>query len=1209
MSQSSGLSLVFAFCAAVAALPRPAGAAASPWRLFDRTHGLAGNTVQAVVPDGAGGLWIGTRDGLSRYDGERWQSMTTADGLPADDVHSLAPEADGGLWVGAGTGFGRIAGGRWSRLGLPGGPPQKRSRVTVATDRSGTTWLGHAGGLLRFDRAAGNLEPVAALAGRPVTALLADRDGRLWAGAGGDLWRAEQGAWALEREAADLPSGAVTALLQDSRGAVWCGGERGLAEYDGGAWRAARFGPDAGAAAVAALAEDGEGRLWVGTAAGAGYSDGYEWHWFDARSGLPADEVLALAADGNGSIWVGTARGLARFDASWSRPPAARRDGISLRAPLHRARDGSLYIAADAGFVVQRDGAFEIVGPRERLDARVRCLAEDAAGDLWVGTDQGLVRFDGRVREQHVPEVRTDYVEQPWGAVTAQRSVVCDRYRGLTGAEVTALAADADGGMWVGTDGGLSYLRGGEWTCLEGTQALPGHPVTALLVDPRGVLWVGTADGLWERAEGGWRRHDAASGLAANAVTALLADRAGRIWVGTERGLCRREGEGWVALGVREGLVSARVQTLFEDSRGRLWVGTREGVSCLDGGLSSSFGEQDGLPAPSIESIAEAEGRLWFAAADGVAAHRPDRAPPQTRVKNPPAGTVASPFYLFEFAGADLESPPARLRYSWRIDGGEWSPWSAGTLATVAELANGRHEFEVRALDGELNADPTPAAVAFEVNTSLFDLELVDAAFDPLYASLYASYAGETAAARPAPGRIAVRSRYDRPLRVKIGAFIPGLMDFPTDTVMSAPPGELVRVPLRVELSDRVLDLEKTESRQLRLTLQYAIGGERKEYESTLAVTVVEKSGMVWDEPERIGLYITHVDEAIERFARGTIQGFREVEHSAIVYDNLLRAIELFDALGAHGVRYLPDPANPYGGIVPGRPTLDVVRLPRETLRSRAGDCDDLAVLYAALLENVGIDTALVDVFDHVFVMFDTGLTARSAGQVARDPGLLHVDERGRVWVPVETTAVGQPFSAAWDAAASALASRRFAVIVTKEAWRKYAPLQPRPPAPDIVAPPIEAVRGLVAQDVRLQEEALTSPQMRELAQRVAADPADAAALNALGVLLARRGYLGRAAAHFERVIELQPAFAGGYGNLGNVRYEQGRYTEAVRRYGEALARAELPEVHVELALTFCELGRFDLAREHYRRAMALGGDAGDVGDAGGGAAAGGTAR
>ena len=194
-------------------------------------------------------------------------------------------------------------------------------------------------------------------------------------------------------------------------------------------------------------------------------------------------------------------------------------------------------------------------------------------------------------------------------------------------------------------------------------------------------------------------------------------------------------------------------------------------------------------------------------------------------------------------------------------------------------------------------------------------------------------------------------------------------------------------MPLRIELSDRALDLEKTESRQLRLTLQYNLAGERKESESTHAVTVIEKHGMIWEEPERIGLYVTHLDEAVERFARDTVRGFREDERGAIVYDNLLRAMELFDALAARGVRYVPDPGNPFGGIIPGRPVLDTVRLPRETLRLRTGDCDDLAVLYAALLENIGIDTALVDVYDHVFVMFDTGLTCAQRRPARPRPG------------------------------------------------------------------------------------------------------------------------------------------------------------------------------------------------------------------------------
>ena len=1165
----------------------------SPWSYFDKTRGLAENTVQAIAQDGAGGLWVGTRGGLSRFDGAAWQTMTVAEGLPDNDVHTLAPEGPEGLWIGAGAGFGRISGGHWSRLGLPGAVTGNREKVVVVTDRAGVTWLGHASGLLRFDRVAGVLERVPEMAGRPVAALLADRDGRLWVGAGGDLWVNEGERWREVKTAAGLASGAVTVLFEDAGGTIWCGGERGVSEFDGSSWRPARFGVELPAAAVTALAQDGEGRVWVGTRSGAGYSDGYEWHWFTAGSGLPADEVLALAADRNGSIWIGTPRGLARFDTSWSVPAVALREGASPRAPLLRGRDGTLYTGAEQGFLAVRGRAVETVGQRERLEGRVLCFAEDAAGDIWIGTDRGLVRYDGSVREQHVPEVVNVQVEREWGLRTAEKQFVCDRYHGLTNATVTALAADAEGGLWVGTPGGLSRLRSGEWSCPselagEGPGSLT-DPVSALAVDRRGRVWAGTSTGLKVLEAGVWRRHGVDTGLASDAVTALLVDRADHLWVGTERGVSRREGESWVTLGTKQGLVSDRVLALFEDARGRIWIGTPEGVSFFERGLWGAFGEQDGLPSPRVAAIAEVDNVIWFGAGEGVSVHRPDRSPPRTRITNPPPGPIAASSYFFELAGGDLETPPRRLRYSWRLDGGPWTAWSTEPLARVTDLLNGSHLFEARCLDAELNEDLVPAAAAVEVNTGLFDLEVVDFSFGPLYASLYQFYANDPEYERRPAGRVDIRNRYDRPLRVKVSAYLPDLMDFPTDAVATVGPGETVRVPLRIELSDRALDLEKTESRQLRLTLQYALAGERKESESTHAVTVIEKHGMIWEEPERIGLYVTHLDEAVERFARDTVRGFRDDERGAIVYDNLLRAMELFDALAARGVRYVPDPENPYGGIIPGRPVLDTVRLPRETLRLRTGDCDDLAMLYAALLQNIGIDTAVVDLFDHVLVMFDTGLTARSLGQLARDPGLLRVDARGRVWVPVEVTMVGKSFSAAWEAAAAELASRRHTVIELKEAWKKYSPLRPREPAPDIVAPPASAVRALFTEDLRRQEEALTSPQMRELAQRIAADPRDAMALNDLGILLARRGYLGRAAAHFERVIELLPAFAGGYGNIGNVLYEQGKYPEAVQRYEESLARSDRPEIHVELALALCEIGSFDRARDHYRRAMELG--------------------
>ena len=332
---------------------------------------------------------------------------------------------------------------------------------------------------------------------------------------------------------------------------------------------------------------------------------------------------------------------------------------------------------------------------------------------------------------------------------------------------------------------------------------------------------------------------------------------------------------------------------------------------------------------------------------------------------------------------------------------------------------------------------------------------------------------------------------------------------------------------------------------------------------------------MTWSEPERAGLYVTHLDGAVEHFARRVVAQFREDEKETIIYDNLLRAIELFDALGVHGVRYIADPDNPYGSIIGGGEVLDLIRFPRETLTLKSGDCDDVSVLYAALLQNIGIDTALVDVTDHVFVIFDTGLRRHQAGQVARDASQLYIDGQDRVWVPVETTLLGESFSEAWKVGAAMLAERKYEIIehqgVLEEVSSSPPPRRARSHGSTGTKRHLAALRAG-------PEDTGTDPYQRpgeEDPAEAGRGPRDISSLNELGILLAKNGYLRQAEARFRRVVALAPEFSGGHSNLANVLYERELYDEAVERYRTSLEiDPGSPEVHVELALTYWRDGQ-----------------------------------
>ena len=435
--------------------------------------------------------------GLSRFDGERWQSFTAADGLPDDDIHSLAGR--GGRRA-LSMGGGRL--GRIKRVAGAVAVSPVKGRSGEAESPSRPTARGRPG---RARRGPAPIRPRGRAArGRPRARRpfrerpACDREGGLRAAVDGDLWRAGQGAWEMARAADALPSGPVTALLEDSRGVI---GVRRRARRRRVRRlllaRAARFGVEVPVVAATALAEDGEGRVWVGTRAGAGFSMGQPSGPGSTRArGCPPTRSSRWAADPQrfdlGRHTAGD-RPL-RHEFGRSPPPVRHEEVVGRGALLLVGLDGARLIRGRAG--LRRAAGASRSRPWGRArDSTRGCAFSPRTRRATSGsapTRVSCVWTTASVREQPPCRRSQTVSDRPSGRGGARdRGAEGRRLPTATGdsrgAEVRALAVDAEAGLWVGTAGGLSLLRDGDvgaaWP--RGGEGPAGRAVSALLVDRR----------------------------------------------------------------------------------------------------------------------------------------------------------------------------------------------------------------------------------------------------------------------------------------------------------------------------------------------------------------------------------------------------------------------------------------------------------------------------------------------------------------------------------------------------------------------------------------------------------------------------------------------------------------------------------------------------------------------------------------------------
>jgi signal transduction histidine kinase len=478
-----------------------------------------------------------------------------------------------------------------------------------------------------------------------------------------------------------FPRGPVYAIAQTPDGYLWIGTEAGLVRFDGRQFKLIKdMSGTSGATAVVGLAEDQEGRLWVrlrdltlrryhdgifdsrglekmaGITAmtrsargeiviwkmedGAYLSSGETFHRLGAVPGMPRSPVIAIAHTGDGSTWVGTR------DAGLFRPEGETASGLRKGMPDPKINclleaGGDLWIGTDDG-IARWNGSALTGGPAQANHFQALAMVKDRDGNVWAGTDsRGLLRFteqgvasieDGK----HAAEAITAVFEDREGNLWTGSASGIERIRdsafvtyslpeGVPSDGSNPVFAGDDGRTWFGSvSGGLWWFRNEA----RGNVDSGGlkQDVVYSIAGAKDELWVGRKHGGLSRlrlAGGGFsvETYTQAEGLAQNSVYSVYPARDGSVWAGTLSGGASRFSKGrFTTYTMAGGLASNTIASILETADGVIWFATPNGLSRLSNGRWDTFRKRDGLPSDNVNCLLEdAKGVLWAGTAAGLA--------------------------------------------------------------------------------------------------------------------------------------------------------------------------------------------------------------------------------------------------------------------------------------------------------------------------------------------------------------------------------------------------------------------------------------------------------------------------------------------------------------------------------------------------------------------------------------------------------------
>lgn len=463
------------------------------------------------------------------------------------------------------------------------------------------------------------------------------------------------------------------------------------------------------------------------------------------------------------------------------------------------------------------------------------------------------------------------------------------------------------------------------------------------------------------------------------------------------------------------------------------------------------------------------------------------------------------------------------------------------------------------------NFKPGTKGAELHYNTDMFEIY-------PLYYTWYDE--------NPLGSVSIVNNASEKIKNVRTSFFVPQYMEQPkysTQIIETMKKGDSETIDLLGLFTNNIFEINEGLKVAAEVMVEYEYYG--KEYSESIPLTVHinNKNAMTWDDDRKAACFVTANNPLVYSYSR-SLSGKIRGDAISSLDKNFQIGMGLYEALSLYGIGYVVDPSSAYAELSENTDVVDYIQFPQQTLISQAGDCDDLSVLYASMLEASGIPSAFITIPGHIYVAFQLGIDETQAKRkFPSSDNLLFIDKQA--WLPVEVTLVDEGFFYSWQIGARQIRDNNdeYGFYPVREAWQTYPAAEfessgiaylPNPS--DVMTQQKKALNRFLLQEINEQVLAIN--------KEIEESGKSHILYNKMGVTYARYGFMDEAKEWFEKVIR-EKDFYPSLINLGNIHYLQKNAGDASMYYARALeVKPDSEKALVGLAMVSSELEDYETA-------------------------------